>query len=302
MASSVTVRVTPGDAEPAVARAAVDAALAVLHEVDRTCTRFDPGSDLMLANAAGERWQPVAPTCFDALVAAHAAYRRTHGRFDPRVLDDLVRLGYDHSMRLGPPGGRDASALRARAALPPWEPQFRRDGHQVRVGSHPVDLGGIAKGLAVRWAAQRLDGVGRGHLVEAGGDCRCTGTAPGGGPWHVAVEDPNGGADPVAVLEVHDRSVATSSVRLRHWEVAGNPVHHLLDPDTGLPGGAGLASVTVVDDDPADAEVWSKVLFLTGHRGIATTAAHFGVAALWVTPDGALGVSAPLTAQLLWVA
>ena len=302
MASRVTVQVTVGDTDRAAAAAAARDALAVFHEVDRSCTRFDPHSDLMTANADGSRWTAVSPTCFDALVAAHAAYRRTDGRFDPRVLDDLVRLGYDRSVRLGPPSPRTPAALHGRDPLPRWEPEFRRGSREVRVGAHAVDLGGIGKGLAVRWASQRLAGTGRGHLVEAGGDCHCVGTAPDGGSWRVAVEDPTGGADPVAVLEIRDRAVATSSVRLRHWTVAGVPVHHLLDPRTGLPGGEGLSSVTVVDDDPADAEVWSKVLFLTGARGVATTAALFGVAAVWVDDRGATTWSDALANDLLWVA
>jgi thiamine biosynthesis lipoprotein len=299
MASRVTIRLTaPADER---ARAAVADAVAVLHEVDRTCTRFDPGSDLMLANAAGEDWQEVSPTCFDALVAAAAAYRRTAGRFDPRVLDDLVRLGYARSTRVAAPGGAGTCAPRERAPLPDWRPDFNRRDHRVRIGAHPVDLGGIAKGLAVRWAAQRLDGAGAGHLVDAGGDCHCAGRSPDG-PWRIAVEDPTGGPDPVAVLELYDAAVATSSVRLLRWDAAGSPVHHLVDPASGLPGGAGLLSVTVVDDDPAEAEVWSKVLFLTGRRGVRTTAAHHGLAALWVDDDGVLSASDALTPKLAWVA
>lgn len=300
MASDITVQVSAA-ADDRPAREAAARALEVFHDVDRSCTRFDDTSDLMRANVAATQWQAVSATCFAALVAADAAYRRTHGRFDPRVLDDLVRLGYDRSFRHGL-GTRGRDALAPRPANPPWRPEFRRTTNQVRLGPCPVDLGGIGKGLAVRWAAQRLAGDYAGFLVEAGGDCYCAGTAPDGGAWRVAVEDPHGGADPVAVLELENRAVATSSVRLRQWQVAGTRVHHLLDPSTGLPGGAGLASVTVVDDDPADAEVWSKVLFLAGSHGIATFAEHAGLAAVWVTDDGTTFWSAALAGGLLWAA
>jgi thiamine biosynthesis lipoprotein len=298
MASRVTVRLVSAEGAPDVEHR-LSEALQVFHDVDRTCTRFDPNSDLMRANAHGVEWVAVSTYCFDAIVEAHAAYRRTFGAFDPRVLGDLVRLGYDRSLKHAAPSYRDASALAPRMAMPEWRPEFRRSSTEVRVGPVPIDLGGIGKGLAVRWAADRLrDGVG--SLVEAGGDCVCRGVAADGSPWRVGVEDPSDSTQPIAVLEVRDAAVATSSVRIRSWQVAGHDVHHLIDPRTGQPGGQGLAAVTVIDPDPATAEVASKTLFLTGRRGVRTSAEHLGLAALWIDDNGVLGWSPALAPALLW--
>ena len=298
MASRITLRVVSND-DRGVGEQQLDTAAQVFHEVDRTCTRFDPASDLMRANARGNDWTVVSTYCFDAIVEAFAAYRRTFGRFDPRVLGDLVRLGYDRSLTASPPSYRDADALVPRTALPAWCPEFRRASSEVRVGPVPLDLGGIGKGLAVRWAADRLRDA-PGCLIEAGGDCICLGTAADGTQWRVAVEDPTDVTRSIAVLEVRDAAVATSSVRIRSWQIGGRAVHHLIDPLTGLPGGAGLTAVTVVDADPATAEVASKTLFLTGARGIRTSAEHLGIAALWVGEDGALGWSSALDRALVW--
>lgn len=301
MASQVTIRARATTTSRDPARA-VSAAFEVFHDVDRTCTRFDPESDLMRANRCGEQWVTVDRRCYDALVEAHTAYRRTLGRFDPRVLDDLVRLGYEHSYRRAVPAPRDpAGALVPRAALQPWRPGFRAATHEVQIGSRAVDLGGIGKGLAVRWAAQVLADAGvRDAVVEAGGDCFCAGTPADASRWRVGVEDPRGGDDPVAVVELADEAVATSSVRLRTWRIGDRAVHHLVDPATGLPGGEGLLSVTVVDDDPATAEVWSKVLFLTGARGVATMADLYALAALWVDTDGGVRSSPAMSSRLAW--
>jgi thiamine biosynthesis lipoprotein len=165
-----------------------------------------------------------------------------------------------------------------------------------------VDLGGIGKGLAVRWAAHQLADVTRGYLVEAGGDCYCAGQPADAPHWRVAVEDPRGSSDPIAVLDVRDQAIATSSVRIRSWRVGDRDVHHLLDPSTGLPGGEGLLAVTVVDDDPATAEVWSKVLFLNGVRGVAASAEFFRLSALWVTAAGAVAWTPSFEQGLAWVA
>ncbi|HMC70039.1 MAG TPA: FAD:protein FMN transferase, partial [Mycobacteriales bacterium] len=261
-----------------------------------------PTSDLMRANRDGESWVRVDPLCFDALIEAFAAHRRTHGRFDPRVLADLVRLGYDVSWTRQQPRVADVDrALSGRAPLAPWQPEFRAATCEVKVGPHPIDLGGIGKGLAVRWASGRLRANGlSNYFVEAGGDVACAGVPADAPGWRVSVEDPLGGSEPVAVLELCDEAAATSSVRLRSWRVGGRKVHHLIDPRTGEPGGDGLLAVTVADPDPARAEVWSKVLFLTGRTGVATTAALYNLPALWVDTEGALGASAALGRRLIW--
>jgi thiamine biosynthesis lipoprotein len=303
MASPITVQARRRATCPDPDRA-VDDAITVFHDVDETCTRFSPDSDLMRANARGEQWTVVAPRCFDALVEAHAAYRRTLGRFDPRVLDDLVRLGYEQSYTRAVPAPRSpTAALAPRTRMADWTPAFRSRTQEVRLGRHAVDLGGIGKGLAVRWASERLRTAGLSDfLVAAGGDCYCAGTPSDAPQWRAAVEDPRGGSDPVAVLDLRDEAVATSSVRLRSWQVGDRLVHHLVDPTTGLPGGEGLLAVTVVDEDPASAEVWSKVLFLAGARGVATSATHFGVPALWVTTDGDVKWSSTMDRRLTWTA
>jgi thiamine biosynthesis lipoprotein len=296
MASEITLRVSAPstDADAAVARAA-----RVFVDVDRTCTRFDERSDLMRANAAAEDFTAVDRYCFIALTEAHAAHQRTLGRFDPRVLDDLVRLGYRLSMTREQPYAGPA-AYAARPARAPWRPRFRRATSEVAVGPDPIDLGGIGKGLAVRWASAELRDAGLDrHLVEAGGDLYCAGAPEDADHWSVAVEHPTHD-DPAAVLGVSDRAVATSSVRIRSWQVGEHPVHHLIDPTRGLPGGAGLVSVTVVDDDPATAEVWSKTLFLAGLAGVATSAAFQGVAALWVDTQGRTDWSPAMAPYLIW--
>jgi thiamine biosynthesis lipoprotein len=242
----------------------------------------------------------VGGRCLDALVAAEQAHRATGGRFDPRVLGVLLDLGYGTSLPFTA-GDVRTSAVRRAAGRPTgsWRPRFDPGGSRVSVGPVPVDLGGIGKGLALRWAARLLERAGcAGFLLEAGGDC-VYGDGPGGTPWRLAVEDPAGGREPVAVLQVARGATATSSTRLRHWTAGGEPVHHLIDPSTGLPGGGDLRAVTVTGADPADAEVWAKVLFLRG-PAIADAAAERGVAALWVDADGRLDMSDAMRPYVIW--
>jgi thiamine biosynthesis lipoprotein len=174
-------------------------------------------------------------------------------------------------------------------------------GASIHLGGSAIDLGGIGKGLAVRWAAACLGPVGHGALVDAGGDIAVVGAGPDGGPWLLGVEDPAGGEEPVLVLALTGGACATSSIRRRRWRTAGGEVvHHLVDPRTGRPGGAGLAAVTVVADDPAWAEVWAKALFLAGGDGVGALATRTGIAAAWVGVEGAVTTSPHLDERVVW--
>lgn len=279
---------------------ALERAMQTFRDYDVQCTRFSPASDLMRANASHDGWTEVGSACYAAVSEAEAAYNGTQGRFDPRVLDDLVRLGYDRSRRYGEMSYRDSVVLTPRKALHSWRPEFRESSREVRIGPVAIDLGGIGKGLAVRASAADLAKVTPDFLIEAGGDCFCAGRAADASHWRIAVENPAGGTDPIAVLAVSNLAVATSSTRVCQWEVAGRRVHHLIDPKTGMPGGVGLASVTVVARDPANAEVWSKVLFLAGADGIGGMAQNVGAAALWVTTEGRVTSTPAFDRYQIW--
>lgn len=305
MASVVRLQVV--DPAPG-AESALDAAEAVFREVERTCSRFDAASALSRANAAPGEWHEIPQTLARAVAEAERAHHETQGLFDPRIHDTLVAWGYDRSLPFAEGGVERAAAPVASgtAAAPahrgPWQPGLIRSGgrHRLHLGGTRIDLGGIGKGLAVRWAAARLADAGAGVLADAGGDVALAGRAPDGGLWRVGVEDPAGSEDPLLVLALTDSGCATSSTRLRRWRADGTAVHHLVDPRTGRPGGAGLAAVTVALPDAAWSEVWSKALFLLGVEDAQARAEESGLAAAWVDDAGAVGTSSAMTEHLLW--
>ena len=305
MASEVTVRVIDPVSDPSDAISRVEA---IFRDIERTCSRFDDSSDLMRANARPGEWTGVAASCFEAIELAYSAYERTEGAFDPRVLRTLSALGYDRSLNFAAGGvSTSASDLPESWAIHSWHPEFDRAGSRVRLGDTPIDLGGIGKGYAVRRGIEALAGLGRAALVEAGGDLATYGDGPARAAvetraWRAAVEDPRGGETPIAVLDVSDAAVATSSIKLRSWRAGGRDVHHLIDPRTGQPAASGLRCVTVVADDPAWAEIWTKAAFLQGAADIADFMAGAGLAALWVDDNGTLHSSAELRDRILWEA
>jgi FAD:protein FMN transferase len=293
-------------AERAADHAAADAAWAEVRAefdaVDVALSRFRDDSELTMLNrlAGSGRVVEVSWRTRRALAAVDRAGRMTDGRFDASVLDALERIG-EHGATLGP--AREARA----AGVPPVEPGTRRS--LVHVPPVPVDMGGIGKGLALRWAcarALRPLPPGSGLQLEAGGDVVAGGTPPDDG-WRIGVEDPAAAdtdtAAPLVIVELRSGAVATSSVRVRHWVAPdGRAVHHLLDPRTGEPARTGLIAVTVAAPDPAWAEVWSKALFLAGRTGIGAEARSRDLAAWWVTDEGRLGLTPAARVRTAWAA
>jgi thiamine biosynthesis lipoprotein len=298
MASPLRLTVSVGD--PGSADVAAAAWATVRDEFEASegaMSRFRQTSEITQLNrlSGAATGAPVSRRLRRALVACDRARRLTNGRFDPRVLIDLERLG-DHGASIGRTNGAH-----------PWEAPAERVVEWPSCGrvrlAEPVDLGGIGKGLALRWAADAVRRLGlRSFLLDAGGDLVTSGEPPEGGPWRVGLEDPSGGEDQLAVMASWDGAVATSSVRRRHWVADDHAVHHLIDPHTGEPGGDGLLAVTVAGPDPAWAEVWSKTLFLEGRSGIAAHARRRGLAAWWIAEDGAMEMTPAGRARTLWVA
>lgn len=305
MATRITIQL--GEPGPAWAREeiitdAIARAAKVFTSVDTACTRFRRLSPLMEMNRSPEVPHVVPKLLYDALYEAKLAYDQTGGLFDPRVLRTLESFGYASTLDFNsgdvrleqPPHGEPA------AISEPWTPTFDAMSSSVLAGPEPIDLGGIGKGLAVRWASQVLKGAVDDFLVEAGGDCYCAGRSMDGGPWRIGIEGPTPTSGPAAVLALSDLAVTTSSIRLRRWHVGGQPVHHLIDPRTSRPGGEDLLSVTVVAEDPARAEVWSKALFISGRAEIFALAKREGIAAAWVDKNGHLATSPSMDPHLLW--
>jgi FAD:protein FMN transferase len=284
----------------AAGRAAADRAWsAVVDEFEAgevAMSRFRESSEVTTLNRACPRGtaMTIGRRLGRALATADRAHRMTGGRFDPRVLHQLDDWGY-RGADLGAAARADDLGASDRIVE-----RVARD--RVRL-PRPVDLGGIGKGLAVRWARDRVRAAGVDRfLLDAGGDMTASGDAPDGGPWRIGIEDPAGGDDPLAVVAIRDGAIATSSIRRLRWTSDGRDRHHLVDPQTGEPADDGLLAVTVAATDPAWAEVWSKALFVAGRAAIAAEARSRGLAAWWVGVDGCLEMTPAARQRSIWVA
>ncbi len=251
-----------------------------------TLSRFRPDSELSYLNQRAGETVVVGALLFEVIATALAAARASGGLYDPTLLRQIEGLGYDRSFESLPSHTTPAvtGTLRAGGG---WrgvylEPASRRVTLPAGVG---LDLGGIAKGMAVDAALARLAALGIAlAMVNAGGDLAVRGLPPDGDAWTVAIPCPNAGDD--YVLPLHHGAVATSGVARRHWRQGAEARHHLLDPRTGLPAASGLWSVTVVAARCTQAEAAAKVAFVLGPGAGARFLDRQGLAGLFMAEDG----------------
>jgi thiamine biosynthesis lipoprotein len=231
-----------------------------IDELECRWSRFRPESEVSRLTALAGATVVVSDDTARLVARAMEAWRLTGGAFDPTVLGDVVRAGYDRSFeRLGRRATAGASPL-GRGC-----PDIELDGNAVRLPAGTgFDPGGIGKGLAADMVVRELLDAGvAGICVNVGGDLRVGGEGPGGGAWTIAIEHPLR-AEPLVRVGLHAGAVATSTTLRRRWRVDGEARHHLIDPDTGRPSRTDLTLAAVVARDAWVAEVLAKAVLLRG--------------------------------------
>ncbi|HTX91444.1 MAG TPA: FAD:protein FMN transferase [Anaerolineales bacterium] len=230
-------------------------------------TRFSEQSELSELNRSSGKWFESSPDMFDVLTLARRFYHLTRGLFDPSILPDLKRVGYDRSMDL----------LREQGAAPLLETLLSAEHasfsevdldetrRAVRLpAGMMIDLGGIAKGWIAEQAAVLLSRDASACAVNAGGDMFLVGLPEGKEQWPVALEDPLHPDTVLTSLRVGPGGVATSAITKRTWKQGEHERHHLIDPRTSEPAVTDWLSVTVISPHGYEAEVFAKALLIAG--------------------------------------
>ena len=214
-----------------------------MNAVELACSRFRADSELSrLRDAEGSR---VSPLLAMLVGKALEVARWTNGSVDPTLGNDLAALGYDRDFALvGSETHLDGTTVSARRSVAGWTRVSLLDDVLTVPGDLRLDLGASAKAVTADLVAEMITKqLGCAALVSVGGDIATGGQSPSGG-WEVLVQDlPE---DPAQRMRLADgAALATSSTQKRRWVVAGQPVHHILDPRFGTPVDPVWRSVSV---------------------------------------------------------
>src|ERR1019366_3064534 len=143
-----------------------------------------------------------------------------------------------------------------------------------------LDLGAVAKGLAIDMAARELRPF-ENYAVDAGGDLYLGGSGPNGGPWSIGIRHPRLDRQLIDFLRVSNAAVCTSGdyERRGSGEYDG---HHILDPRMGV-SASDVASVTVVAPTAMAADALATAAFVLGPSEGIRLLEHQGVDGLIVS-------------------
>ena len=273
---------------------ALEKTRAFIEESEQRFSRFLPDSELSRLNRSAGEWFPVSRDLMEMLTLSLAYHLETEGLFDPAMLPDLMRAGYDKSMD----EIRTQGVSNEGSKINPKRMTFsaieidEADGKVRLPDGMQVDLGGIAKGWIVEKSATLLSGAANACAVSAGGDILFIGKPADGSLWTVNLEDPRDANNIIARLRVGEGAVVTSSVAKRSWNQDGRKRHHIIDPRTGEPAQTEWLSVTVIASEITEAEVYAKALLIGGEAEANRLASRRpDVAFITVAADGLLSAS-----------
>ncbi|OLS03031.1 FAD:protein FMN transferase [Tissierella creatinophila] len=131
-----------------------------------------------------------------------------------------------------------------------------------------LDVGAVAKGYAVELVAREIEKEGLGSvLISGGGNIKAIGKPmeKTKEKWGIGIQNPDKDLiDTGSILEtlfVKDYSVVSSGDYQRYFIVDGEVYHHIIDPDTLMPGDY-YRAITIVTPDSGVADFLSTSAFL----------------------------------------
>jgi thiamine biosynthesis lipoprotein len=277
MGTVVTIEVVPPGAERAI-----DRAFEWFRTIEAVCTRFTPDSELNRLIAAPGVATEVSPILFEAIQFALLVAEESGGAFDPTIGMHLHRRGFDRDYRthrrITPSADADADA----AGVSYRDVVVDAVRRTVTVRRPLVlDLGAVAKGLAVDTAVRELESF-ENYAIDAGGDLYLAGVNADGASWSVGIRHPRAAGEVIASVRVRDAALCTSGDYERRSDSGDD--HHLVDPRTGR-SAADLASVSVIAGSAMVADALATAAFVLGPGDGIALLDRLGVDGLFVTPD-----------------
>ena len=290
MGTEVTVRFYLADASKA--EKARQAVIDEMHRIDATMSPYKKDSLLSKINdQAANKPVKVSREFFNLIRQANRISEMTNGSFD--ITFSSVGYLYDYRLKHKPTEQQlkeKLSLINYKAIVLNAELQtiyYKRKGVNI-------DLGGIAKGLAVDNSIKILKTFGvKEASVTAGGDTYVLGDNAGK-MWRIGIKHPRAKSKLVSILPLADTAVSTSGDYERFFIEDGQRFHHIINPTTGK-SVTSIQSVTILTDNSTFADALSTSVFVLGvEEGLALVESLKNVSVIIVDDHGKMFYSSDL--------
>ena len=169
-----------------------------------------------------------------------------------------------------------------------------------------LDVGAVAKGYAVELVAREIEEQGfKSALISGGGNIRAIGKPLDNtrGKWGIGIQNPDKSLiDTGNILEtvfINDLSVVSSGDYQRYFVVDGKIYHHIIDPNTLMPGDY-YRAITIVTPDSGLADFLSTSAFLLPFKESKELIESLEeTEAMWVMKDGTIETTKGMESLML---
>lgn len=198
---------------------------------------------------------------------AERVYELTDGAFDITLGPIIDAWGFGAGERVDVDSGMIDSLLQHVGM-----DKVILDGERI-LKSHPsvkLNVNAIAQGYAVDVVSYYLKDRGcNNYMVEIGGEVRTRGVNPKGQFWRIGIDRPEFGNNIPGeqlqmILNLNNRSLATSGNYRKFYEIDGVRITHSIDPANGYPKNSRLLSVTILTDNCMKADAYATACMVMG--------------------------------------
>lgn len=202
----------------------------IFSEINGTFNNWNPDSEISKINKQTAHQEIlVSSRLIHFLIYVDSLYQITQGRFDPTI-SPLKRLWISYLKQQQLPNDEEIEQIKKYVG---WKKIILLPEKNCLIKTHSkieLDLCGVIKGHAIDLMALLLHNLNINNFyVEWGGEIKLSGHHLSQRPWKIGLLSPK------HILNVTDRSLATSGNYIQKWRVLDKSYTHIINPLTGFP-------------------------------------------------------------------
>jgi thiamine biosynthesis lipoprotein len=281
MGTEVSISVMCSDT--ILAEKAIDLAFNEMLRLENLMSRYTNDSCISKLNKEGHL-EGAPPEVTYVIDKSKYFSNLSEGAFDITIKPLIDLLSYCFSVDNRPPTDEE---IQSKLELVDFREVSVHGGDvELKESGMGVTLDGIAKGYIVDKAIEILADSGINHaLINAGGDIRTLGGKLDDKAWRIAIKNPMDERNYAEILDITDRSVATSG-NYELYFTLDKKWHHIVDPRTGYCPFE-VTSATIVTEKAVDADALATTTIVLGpEKGMALIKGLGNAEALFINQNG----------------